>query len=80
MSNIQIEKEIKKKLNDLTDNEKMGIVNYLLEELDKPDPEIDKAWAKEAVRRQKEMRWGKRRFSRMPKFSINTKNEFALSP
>jgi hypothetical protein len=34
-------------------------MNYPLHELDKPDPEIDKAWAKEALRRQKEMRSGK---------------------
>ena len=56
---MKIRESIKQKLNDLTDNEKLSIVNYLLEELDKPDPEIDKAWAKEATRRQKEMRSGK---------------------
>jgi hypothetical protein len=37
----------------------MVVLNYLLAELDKPDPEIDKEWAKEALRRQKEMRTGK---------------------
>ena len=56
---MPIQKEIKQKLDHLSDNEKLVVVNYLLEELDKPDPEIDKAWAKEAVRRQKEMRSGK---------------------
>jgi len=56
---MKIKKEIKQKIDDLTDNEKMVVLNYILEELDKPDPEIDKAWAKEAVRRQKEMRSGK---------------------
>ena len=56
---MKIQESIKQKLNDLTDNEKLSIVNYLLEELDKPDPEIDKAWAKEATQRQKEMRSGK---------------------
>ena len=59
MSNVQIQREIKQKLSDLTDNEKMVVVNYLLGELDRPDPKIDKAWAKESVRRQKEMRSGK---------------------
>ena len=54
-----MKKEIKKQLDVLTDNEKMVVLNYLLEQLDKPDPEIDKAWAKEALRRQKEMRSGK---------------------
>ena len=55
----QDQKEIKQKIDGLTDNEKMVVLNYLLQELDKPDPEFDKAWAKEAVRRQKEMRSGK---------------------
>ena len=56
---MAIQREMKRKLEHLTDNEKISVVNYLLEELDKPDPEIDKAWAKEVVRRQKEMRSGK---------------------
>ena len=56
---MPIQKEIKQKLDYLSDNEKLVVVNYLLEELDKPDPEIYKAWAKEALRRQKEMRSGK---------------------
>ena len=56
---MKIKKEIKQKLDDLTDNEKMVVLNYLLQELDRPDPEMDKAWAKEALRRQKEIRSGK---------------------
>ncbi len=56
---IQIQKDIKQRLNGLSDNQKMVVVNYLLEELDRPDPEIDKRWAREALRRQKEMRSGK---------------------
>jgi hypothetical protein len=59
MSPTQIQKDIKQKLNHLSDNEKMVVLNYLLEELDRPDPEIDRQWAKEALRRQKEMRSGK---------------------
>ncbi len=54
-----IKKDIKKKLDELTDNEKLLVLNYLTLELDRPHPEIEKAWAKEALRRQKEMRSGK---------------------
>ena len=56
---MPLQKEMKQKLDYLSDNEKLVVVNYLLEELDKPDPEIDKAWAKEALRRKKEMKSGK---------------------
>ena len=56
---MQIKTEIRKKLDDLTDNEKLVVLNYLVEELDKPDPEIDKAWIKEVSRREKEMKSGK---------------------
>ena len=54
-----IKKDIKGKLDELSDNEKLLILNYLVQELDRPNPEIDKAWTKEALRRQKEMRSGK---------------------
>jgi len=56
---MPIQKEIKQKLDYLSDNEKLVVVNYLLEGLDKPDPEIDKAWIKEVQRRRKEMKSGK---------------------
>lgn len=56
---LTINKEIKKKLDELTNNEKLLVLNYLVQELDRPNPDIDKAWAKEAYRRQKEMRSGK---------------------
>jgi hypothetical protein len=56
---MPLNKEIKRKLNDLTDNEKLLVLNYLVKELDKPDPEIDKAWIKEVSRREKEMKSGK---------------------
>ena len=55
----KINKEIQNKIDDLSDIEKLLIVDYLLAGLDKPDPEIDKEWAKEAVKRQKAMRTGK---------------------
>lgn len=54
-----IKRDIKKKLDELSDNEKLLVLNYLVQELDRPNPEIEKAWAKEALRRQKEMRSGK---------------------
>lgn len=55
----KINKEIQSKIDELSDVEKLMVVNYILEDLDKPDPEIDKLWAKEALRRQKAMRSGK---------------------
>jgi Putative addiction module component len=55
----KIKRDIKQRLDELTDTEKMLVLNYLLTELDRPDPEIDKACAKEALRRQKELRSGK---------------------
>lgn len=56
---MRIKKEMKQQIDELTDSEKLVVLNYILHELDKPDPEIDKAWIKEATRRQKEMRSGK---------------------
>ncbi len=53
---MPLKKEIKKKLDDFTDNEKLLVLNYLVQELDQPDPEIDKAWVKEVSRREKEMK------------------------
>jgi putative addiction module component len=55
----KIKKEIQSKIDELSDVEKLLVVDYILADLDKPDPEIDKAWAKEALRRQKAMRSGK---------------------
>jgi hypothetical protein len=52
---MHLNKEIKKKLDDLTDSQKLLVLNYLVKELDKPDPEIDKAWIKEVTRSEKEM-------------------------
>jgi hypothetical protein len=58
---MPIKKDMKKKLDDLTDTEKLLVLNYLSKELDKPDPEIDRAWLKEVSRREKEVRSGKGR-------------------
>ena len=56
---MPLKKDIKKQLDDLTDNEKMLVLNYLVKELDRPDPEIDKAWLKEVSIREKELKSGR---------------------
>ena len=56
---MPLKMEMKKKLDVMTDNEKLLVLNYLVKELDKPDPEIDKAWITEVTRREKEMNSGK---------------------
>lgn len=43
--------EIADQIRVLSDNEKVELVNRILEQLDKPDPEIDRIWAKEAKKR-----------------------------
>jgi hypothetical protein len=55
----KINKDIQRKIDELSDVEKLVVANYILEDLNRPDPEIDRLWAKEALRRQKEMRSGK---------------------
>jgi hypothetical protein len=45
-----------KSLNDL---HKLRLVNILLEDLDRPDPTIEKTWAIESKRRLRAMRSGK---------------------
>ena len=38
-------------IRDLPDTEKLRLVDAILTELDKPDPEIDRIWAEEARKR-----------------------------
>ena len=38
-------------IRDLPDTEKLRLVDAILAELDKPDPEIDRIWAEEARKR-----------------------------
>jgi len=38
-------------IKDLPDEEKLRLVNAILADLDKPDPEIDRIWADEARKR-----------------------------
>ena len=45
----------------LTNLDKLKIVNLILENLDEPDPKIEKVWAAEAQKRLSAMRGGKMR-------------------
>jgi hypothetical protein len=42
----------------LPDQDKLALINVLLEDLDKPDAQIEQAWATEAVRRRQLIREG----------------------
>lgn len=48
----------------LTDEEKLRLVDTILTDLDKPDPEIDRIWAEEARRR-----WAAYKAGRIPTVS-----------
>ena len=52
-------KEAQNKVDLLSDNEKVVIIDHILESLDAPDPLIDKEWVKESRSRIKAMRSGK---------------------
>lgn len=46
-----ISDELIEKIKSLSDNEKTQLVDSILIQLDKPDPEIDRIWADEARKR-----------------------------
>lgn len=46
-----ITNELAEKIRSLTDIEKIKLVDSILMQLDKPDPEIDRIWAEEARKR-----------------------------
>ena len=46
-----ISDELAAKIRSLPDNEKIELVDSILIQLDKPDPEIDRIWADEARKR-----------------------------
>lgn len=46
-----ITNELAEKIKSLTDIEKIKLVDSILMQLDKPDPEIDHIWAEEARKR-----------------------------
>jgi putative addiction module component (TIGR02574 family) len=51
----------------LPDIEKLRLVDAILEDLDKPDPEIDRVWAEEARKR-----WAAYKAGRSPTVSYET--------
>lgn len=52
-------KELEVKIQALSDNAKLELVDSILTQLDKPDPEIDRIWAEEARNRWKAYKSGK---------------------
>ena len=54
-----INDEFAAKIKSLPDNEKIELVDSILMQLDKPDPEIDRIWADEARKRWQAYKSGK---------------------
>ncbi|MEW6674437.1 MAG: addiction module protein [Nitrospirota bacterium] len=54
-----INKELDAKIQSLPDETKLKLVDSILMQLDKPDPEIDRIWAEEAKNRWKAYKAGK---------------------
>ena len=54
-----ISDELAAKINSLPDSEKIELVDSILIQLDKPDPEIDSIWANEARKRWQAYKLGK---------------------
>jgi hypothetical protein len=51
--------EICEKARVLPELEKLALVDALLEQLDRPDPELDRAWTEEALKRRQAFREGR---------------------
>ncbi len=47
----KIAKKLAPEIHSLSDIEKLHLVDFILTDLDKPDPEIDRVWAEEARKR-----------------------------
>lgn len=54
-----ISNELAEKIKSLPDSEKIELVDSILIQLDKPDPEIDRIWADEARKRWQAYKIGK---------------------
>ena len=54
-----ISKELAEKIKTLPDTEKIELVDSILTQLDRPDPEIDRVWADEARKRWEAYKAGK---------------------
>lgn len=48
---VTLNSPIVNQIEDLSDIDKLQLVDIILEQLDRPDPEIDKVWTEEAKRR-----------------------------
>jgi len=55
----QLSQEVVEKIKALPDVEKLAVVDSILLELDRPDPEIDRVWADEARQRWQAYREGR---------------------
>jgi putative addiction module component (TIGR02574 family) len=53
--------QLTRRLKDLPDTEKLRVVDDLLADLDRPDPELDRVWAAEARRRWQSYKAGRAR-------------------
>jgi putative addiction module component (TIGR02574 family) len=54
-------------IRNLSDIEKLQLVDTILEDIEKPDPEIDRIWAEEARKR-----WNAYKAGRIPTLSYDT--------
>ncbi len=50
--------DIREQLRELPDSEKLILVDDLLTQLDRPDPELDRVWEEEVARRRQAYREG----------------------
>lgn len=53
--------KVRKQAQALADSDKLRLVDVLLSELDKPDPDIDRVWSAESQRRWKAYKAGRMR-------------------
>ena len=51
--------EVRERVRELPDAEKLSLVDTILADLDRPDPEIDGVWAKEVRERREAYRTGR---------------------
>jgi len=59
--------KLAEEIHDLPDVEKLRLVDAILADLDKPDPEIDRVWAEEARKR-----WAAYKAGRVPTVSYES--------
>lgn len=59
--------KIAQEIRELPDTEKLRLVDSILSDLDKPDPEIDQVWAEEARKR-----WAAHKAGKVPTVSYES--------